>query len=415
MTDNRPHLTLFSAAPVVVVDEGHLRIDDKFVAGMDMHARHWDGPITAVVCAGKASDLPFSSVYPIDELGFRVKVLPEGAAPETALEKGPGLVLASADMTEQLALGDAAKALGLSVVYGIEYTLDTRMRIAMIDKRRGYLRRLWSVVWNYRQERRRKQVLRQADGIQMNGFPAASEYSALNSYALRYLDNRMQKPMFATTRDMVARQRHHEAAGPLRLIHSGRLEPLKGAHLLLPLAELLVARGVPFTLAIYGDGSLAEGMRAQIAQKGLGKHVSLHGPLPFESGLVPVSRMEADLFISCHVQSDPSCTYLEAMGCGLPVLGFDNQMLSPLVLHSNGGWTVPMNQLRQMAEQIGALAKDRKQLLDHAEAALTYARRHDAESEFEARMAHLARVFKQTDRSDLTFAATPSALDLAKS
>ena len=43
----------------------------------------------------------------------------------------------------------------------------------------------------------------------------------------------------------------------------------------------------------------------------------------FESELVPWMRQEADIFLSCHRQDDPSCAYLEAMGCGLPVLGYE--------------------------------------------------------------------------------------------
>lgn len=399
-----PRLTLFSAAPAVVVDDEHLRIDDKFVSGMNLHAQHWPGPVTAVMRDVGEAHHPFTSVYKRADLDFTVKLLPPDAPMETALEPGPGLILASADMTEQLNLGLAAKELGLSVVYGIEYTLDTRLRIAMIDKNKGLPRRIWSAVWNYRQERRRLRALREADGIQMNGFPAALEYGGMGPTALRYLDNRMRREMFATTRDMAVRKRYHAAGGPLRLIHSGRLEPLKGGHLLIPLAEALVALDVPFTLAIYGDGSLAASIREQIAAKNLGDKVTLHAPVLFETELVPISRQEADLYVSCHVQSDPSCTYIEAMGCGLPVLGFDNRMLSPLVRDSGGGWTVPMNRVRRMAREIQRLAASRETVLEYGEAALSYARRHDFETEFLARMTHLKRVYDLTSAADLTFA-----------
>ena len=85
--------------------------------------------------------------------------------------------------------------------------------------------------------------------------------------------------------------------------------------------------------------SLAFGERAG----GLSDRVRLHGPVPFETRLVPLSRQTADVFVSCHVQSDPSCTYLEAMGCGLPVVGFANRMLAALVAAAVAMLAWPVN------------------------------------------------------------------------
>ena len=145
-----------------------------------------------------------------------------------------------------------------------------------------------------------------------------------------YLDNRMKPDMFATEAEMAARERHLRGGGPLRLINSGRLEPMKGSQDLIPVAVALRARGVAFTLDIYGAGSLEDRIRQEIDARNLGDLVTLHAPVDFETELVPLSRTSADLFLSCHHQSDPSCTYLEAMGCGLALVGYDNQMLAGL-------------------------------------------------------------------------------------
>lgn len=396
MKEERPQLLLFSAVPAASGSDGRLRLDDKFVSGMRMHAKYWDGRTVAVMRHQPGAALPFSSDYTPDELGFEVRLVGADEPLENAIEPGLGLVLASADMADQLHLWRAARREAMTVVYGIEYSLNTRLRIAALDRARTWPRRIWSMGWNLRQERARRAALREADAIQINGFPAAREYRDLNRDRLRYLDNRMLQSMFANSRDMSRRREYHRDGGPLRLIHSGRLEPMKGAHLLIPLAQQLTEIGVDFTLDIYGDGCAADGIRQQIAQKQLSDHVRLHDPVPFETGLVPISRTQADVFVSCHVQSDPSCTYIEAMGCGLPVVGFDNQMLSPLVRDSNGGWTVPMNRVPRLAEKIATLAGNRDLVIERAEMALVYARRHDLDAEFGARMEHLARVFEKT-------------------
>ncbi len=392
MTLRHPELTLFAAVPAARAGDGRLLLDDKFVSGMALHAAHWPGRVRAVMRDIGAEAMPFASPVDPDDLNFAVSLLASDAALETALGDAPGVILASADVAEQLALGPAARLRGLSVVYGIEYTLETRLRIARLERGRSLPRKLWSMLWNLRQERLRRAALRAADGIQMNGFPAERDYARLNPRPLRYLDNRMAADMLATESEMDSRRQRHAERRPLRLIHSGRLEPMKGGHLLVPLALALRAARVPFTLDIYGTGSLENEIRLGIAQAGMADQVQLHAPVPFETGLVPISRAMADVFVSCHVQSDPSCTYLEAMGCGLPVVGFANRMLAALVKDSGGGWCAPMGDVGRMAALIGTLDRDRAAVMAQADAALAYARQHDFGAEFDARMRHLAQV-----------------------
>ncbi|MFT4012083.1 MAG: glycosyltransferase [Paracoccus sp. (in: a-proteobacteria)] len=386
-----PELTLFAAVPAARVADGRLLLDDKFVSGMRLHAAQWDGPVRAVMRDLGSGSLPFASPVDPGALGFQVTLVAPDAPLTQALGQAPGVILISADMVDQLDLVAAAHARGLKVVCGIEYTLETRLRIAGLERGRSLPKKLWSMLWNLRAEHGRRAALRQADGIQMNGFPAEAAYAKLNRKPLRYLDNRMSAEMFALAPEMEARRLRHAEGQPLRLINSGRLEPMKGAHLLVPLALALRERQVPFTLDIYGAGSLEDEIRRGIAEAGLAQ-VSLHAPVPFETELVPISRSRADIFVSCHVQSDPSCTYIEAMGCGLPVAGFANHMLRALVQDSGAGWCAPMGDVAALAGQIAALAGDRAGLIAKAEAGLDYARRHDFHAEFAARMRHLAQV-----------------------
>ena len=138
-----------------------------------------------------------------------------------------------------------------------------------------------------------------------------------------------------------------------------------------------------------------EAALAALGHRASGKaHVRLHRPLPFADGLVPVSRREADLFVSLHTQSDPSCSYIEAMGCGLPVAGFDNRMLTPLIAQSGGGWTVPMRDVRALAARIRALDGDRTAVMRAAETGLAFAARHDFEREFTARTDQLKAILE---------------------
>ncbi|MFN4129668.1 MAG: glycosyltransferase [Paracoccaceae bacterium] len=177
-------------------------------------------------------------------------------------------------------------------------------------------------------------------------------------------------------------------------MYSGRLEPMKGAQDLVPLATALASGGCRFELDIFGDGSLRDPIARGIANQGLSDRVRLHGNVDFATALIPWQRQQADLFISCHRQGDPSCTYIESMGCGLPVAGYANEMWGPLCRESGADWADPVGNVAALAARISTTP--RTAIAAAAAAALGFARRHDFDTELNGRMKHLARVAQRT-------------------
>lgn len=377
-----PRLLMIAPAPVKRLSDGRLRLDVKFVEGMRLHGKFWGGPVS-VVLRDVGLPIPFGSDYSPEELGFDVHVLPPDEPLGTEFLKSFDTIAASADIVEAL---DFAEGRRLPVVYTVEYTLGTRLKIVALDRGLGWPRKLWSMLWNLRMEARRRRAFRRAAGLQVNGFPAHDAYRRLNASTLLYLDGRMSHAMMATPAEMAARAARLRSGAPLRIAHSGRLETMKGAQDLLPIARSLQQTGTAFTLDVFGAGSLAAEMAAALGS--LGGVVRLHGPVDFEAELVPWMRTHADLFLSCHRQSDPSCTYLETMGCGVPVIGYANAMWSRLREVSDSGWVVPMGDRYTMAREVARLAREREALVQHAGTALAFARKHDFETEFARRMEH---------------------------
>ncbi|MCU0899857.1 MAG: glycosyltransferase [Cypionkella sp.] len=373
-----PHLIMLAPAPVIRLPDGQLRLDVKYVEGMRAHRDAWPGTLSGVIWEG-ATTVPFGATYAPDALGFDLTVLPEGATPQV---EAADLIAAPADMADVLSLADGP----VPVVFVVEYTLGTRLRIVALEQGRSILRKAWSALWNIRMERRRRAAFRKAAGVQCNGYPAFDAYAALNRQTLLYLDGRMRGAMMATQADLAAKATY---AGPLRIVHSGRLEPMKGAQDLMPIATALRRAGVAFTLDIFGTGSLEAELAQQAAD--FGGAVRLHRPVDFDTALVPWMRAEADLFLSCHRQADPSCTYLESLGCGVPVLGYANDMWRRLSVASGGGWSVPMADHGAMTERIVTLSAQRGALHAAAKAGLAFAQDHAFEREFAGRMAHFAQ------------------------
>jgi colanic acid/amylovoran biosynthesis glycosyltransferase len=377
-------LLMIVPAPVVRLPDGRLRMDIKFVEGMRLHKALWPGTIT-VVLWDHGHTIPFCADYRPDDLGFDFEVLDAGAAVTPELIARHDIISASADMFETLDLAQPGRA---PVIYSIEYTIGTRLKIVALDPDLGILRKARSMLWNLGIERRRRRAFRAAAGVQANGYPAYRAYRDLNPSTILYLDGRIRREMMATADDMAVRTAALQAGGPLRIVHSGRLEPLKGAQDLLPVARHLTAMGVDFTLDIFGSGSIEGDVRAALAD--FDGRLRLHAPIDFETELVPWMRANADIFLSCHRQSDPSCSYLEAMGCGLPVIGYDNAMWLNMKADSGSGWMVPMGDTKAMAARIADLNRNRADVIVQADRALDFARHHDFETEFTRRMLHRA-------------------------
>jgi hypothetical protein len=117
--------------------------------------------------------------------------------------------------------------------------------------------------------------------------------------------------------------------------------------------------------------------------------MKLPGNLDFKTELTPLTKRQVDVFVRCHRQGDPSCTYLDVLGWGVPFVGYDNEAFRGVVRHSHTGWMVPMNQPERLAGQIAVLNTNRAAAVSAAYQALDLARQHTFERTFLARIEHL--------------------------
>lgn len=380
---NKDLLLICAPAPVRQAGEKWF-LDVKFVEGMRRHQSDWQGPVHCLLWETQ-SDIPFGEAYAAEDLGFGLTMLPAGSLPSVIPDAAVAFL--SADMVEFPRLTAHFLARQIPIVASLEYTLETRMRILRLDTEISALRRIRRMLWQVTHERNLRRSLTKAAGVQFNGWPSYAAYAHLTPRPHLYLDNRMEQGMMATQADMQARAARLRSGAPLRLIHSGRLEPMKGSQDLLPLMRALAQNKIDATLDIYGAGSLAPSIRAALPE--FDGKVRLHDPVDFRTKLVPINRGAADIFLSCHRQSDPSCSYIEAMGCGLAVAGYDNRMWSALCKASGGGLMAPLGQTEALAASIAQWHQNREQLISATEAALAYAKSHCFETEFGGRIRHL--------------------------
>jgi glycosyltransferase involved in cell wall biosynthesis len=210
-----------------------------------------------------------------------------------------------------------------------------------------------------------------------------------------FLDTRITQEMLATVEDIERRTRSLSENRPLRLVFSGRLIKMKGADHLLDVAQELKRLGIKFEMFISGAGVLEKQMRQTIATSGLGDCVEMMGVPDFQSEFFPFVKANIDLFICCHRQGDPSCTYIETMSCGVPIVGYANEAFEGIVAHSKAGWLVKMDCPKLLALKVAQLSRQPQQITAMSLRALEFARQHTFEKTFEARISHINQVAKR--------------------
>jgi colanic acid/amylovoran biosynthesis glycosyltransferase len=390
-------ITLIVASPLKAVPRPDRKIvlTAKFVDGLALYRELWNGPITlACEPTEQVSDNLDNVEVDLDTAPFRTICAPFSDDNFGRMLAPGSLVLAS--VGEQLnGLSRLCRKAHIPCVYITEYTLPTRLQIVR-EEQQSPLHGWWRSGLQRRQERRQVEALTLADGVQCNGTPTFDAYRSLTPMPLLFFDNRIEQSMLATSQQVAARLMQSRAARRLRLVFSGRLKMMKGVDHLPVVAAHLKRLGVSFEMTICGDGEYVPQLCEDIERMGVADCVNLKGNLDFKSELIPFVTNEADLFVCCHRQGDPSCTYLETMACGVPIVGYGNEALDGLARVSGTGWATPIGQPLRLAERIAALDKDRAALESAAHRALAFAQDHTFERTFGRRVDHLHEVAAST-------------------
>jgi glycosyltransferase involved in cell wall biosynthesis len=388
--DRRKSLAVITSLSAPRDAAGNYRLTRKFVEGMQAYAGAWDAEVCAYFhpSATDHGNLDHVAISESDA-GFGVRVARFDDPHFYRELEGRGIVLGMHYLLPTLA--QRCVELGVPCVYNPEYTLRTRLQIIRTE-RAGRLRQLRSAVWELREEARVAEQIRIADGVQCNGIPSYLKYAPYNRAPLLYFDSRLREAALVSEEQLAARNRRRQQHEPLHLVFSGRLIRSKGADQLVPVAAALRARGVTFRMTIYGDGEVKPLIEQQVRDAGLGSSVHLAGVLDFSEELVPVLKDSADLFVCCHRQGDPSCTYLETFACGVPIVGYANEALSTLVAETGAGQDIASHRPDELAQLIAELDQDREQLCQWAGRAREFATRHTMERTFRSRISHLLDV-----------------------
>jgi glycosyltransferase involved in cell wall biosynthesis len=384
-----PRLIILLHCPVIAYDGRSMTVSSKFLQEIHQYARFWPGVVRLVAFQDEGWATAFSTeTVDVASLPFEVDIRSHDGLDEQFLADGAAVVLSGVGFRYG-EIADIGKRVGVPVVYVSEYSYATQRRITALETP-GALRRARRAVWlrSHRGESRRS--ISSAAGLQCNGTPTFEEFAGLNENMMLYFDNRVTDDLLASPEDQAARaMRLRDPSHRLHLVFTGRLDRMKGAHHLVDVALELQCLGVPFDLSICGGGELLADISRRVEDEALTDVVHVHPPMAFADELMPFVRTEADLFVCCHPQGDPSCTYVETMACGVPYVGFANEALVGIAELSNAAWVSPVGDARSLAGKIALLDRDRQKIIDASERALEFACGHTFDVTYSRRIDHL--------------------------
>lgn len=367
---------------------GKIILTKKFIEGMNLYRGLWDGPILHLCEPADRESNNLDNIE-IDRFSPSFRTLCAPIDDDLLRSVLPADSLVVASVGEHFnSVSSVCKEIGISCVYITEYSLRTRHQI-ISEYQRGVVHGAWQKLRQVQQEIAQRKAISIADGVQCNGLPTYRAYKHLSPNPHLFFDTRTEVEMLATRDQIEKRSFDLEMGRKLRLVFSGRLTLMKGVDDLLDVAShLRQSIGDWFEMSICGDGDYAATLKADIDKRGLGEIVKMRGNLDFKTELVPHLK-EADIFVCCHRQGDPSCTYLETMACGVPVIGYANDAWSQLSEHANSGWVIRNGDTKAMATQMAHLYRSAGEIDREAIKSLEFAGNHTFEQTFARRIDHL--------------------------
>jgi colanic acid/amylovoran biosynthesis glycosyltransferase len=195
-------------------------------------------------------------------------------------------------------------------------------------------------------------------------------------------------------REDVLEARLDSATDRVSILYVGRVHETKGPRQWLDTVEKVIRSARPGQPHVeakwYGDGPMIEELRHLVSKRGLWDWVSFPGNVPVRSEVLNIFRA-ADLFVFCHLAPESPRCLIEALMCGLPILGFESAYANALTSAHGGGATVPVGDAGALAEIVKKYVSDKRARNNLSRAALHSGKQFSEQSVFR----HRSELIKQ--------------------
>jgi len=215
-----------------------------------------------------------------------------------------------------------------------------------------------------------------------DGITAVSKYLADETKevfkvnkGIEVIHNFFDKERFNPDPGTCCKRKQFAPNGEFLISHISNFRPVKRTLDVIDIFEK-ISRKLPARLLLIGEGPDAILARRQITKRGLEDRVKFLGNQGRVEAILPLS----DLFLMPSEEESFGLAALEALACGVPVIGTSGTGLTEVIEDKVNGYLLPVGQTTAMAEAGIGLLTDKKKLTQFKEAAARLAlERFDSE------------------------------------
>ncbi|PZT56425.1 glycosyltransferase family 4 protein [Paenibacillus silvae] len=169
-----------------------------------------------------------------------------------------------------------------------------------------------------------------------------------------------------------ARFPHRPPSGKKVIAFTGRLEYIKGVHVLIKALASLKTKRSDWVCWIAGEGSLLDVLRNQASEACIASDIVFWGKLDN----IPAFLKHADIYVQPSLQDTQPFSVTEAQLAGVPVIVSGTAGMPEMVEPERTGWVVPPQDADSLSELLEALLQDHAARKSVGAAAKAWAEQH---------------------------------------
>jgi colanic acid/amylovoran biosynthesis glycosyltransferase len=386
---NAPRLVLHMSYHPCRLDDRTIATNAKFLEVLQEYGHRWPGQIDLLlerstqrrpieVVEMPLADLPVHPVE-IDRNALHPGLFPDDAVAYCVLEGG------FRHLAQHVSHADRRLVRGCDVPANI--TAES-----LAAEHRSLPRKLKAKAWAAGEARDQRREVSEAAALHSNQYPAYDFFAREARTRHVFIDNPLRVTDLPNAVQRGARFDRLLSGGPLRLVFSGRLDPMKNPVDLADVAHELQVRDVPFEFDVFGDGPLRADLERKVAGYGLADRFRVHGFVDFRTVLLPFLHDRADVYVCPHRQGDPSTTYVEMMCSGVPIVSYPNTAVRLMREHHGIVTLASAMTPAALADELRRVHLQRDQLVTASRDGYDFGSTHTVEVCYQGQVDHLLEV-----------------------
>lgn len=147
----------------------------------------------------------------------------------------------------------------------------------------------------------------------------------------------------------------------LQIVYAGRAHGEKGIFDWIEVLHAARTSGLDYRAVWYGDGPQLVAARERVIELRLGNYIQFPGAINDHQALMAKLKL-CDVFLFCHLTPESPRCLIEALVCGLPLIGYDSPYQRDLIQRHRGGILTPIGDPTLVAKSLSEFLEKREQI-----------------------------------------------------